>query len=346
MASGRHFKERPAQPVDAGDGAERGSGREGCRIRRSAGRSRLPGRRPRGRTRSRFATGLGILLFLAGVALFLYPTVSEYLAAQRAAETVARAMAAQVADAPSAASGKRAKEGDAAYEYLRAYNERVRAGTAGAVNDPWGLGSDREELDEVGLADGLIGSIAIPAMGETLPLYLGSTREHMAHGATVTAGTSAPLGETDSNVLIAAHRGPGNGLAMFRDIENLQPGDELTIDTLWDTLTYRVVETRTVSPSDVQAVGIQPGRDMVTLLTCHPYGHNYQRYLVYCERVEDAGSTAATEGGAAAWLNPLQQALAPSSSPVQVAERWLRVAGLALIVLVPVVVAARAVRRA
>ena len=363
MAGGRHFKAQaldtaptpsarhmahapqPNAPQHERENAST-AGRE-----RSNGRNRSCGRkrgRGHGHNHGRLATALGVLFFLAGVALFLCPTASEWIAAQQAQELLDRVMAAEVSDAPGADPSKRAKDGEPAYEYLRAYNERVREGTAGVVNDPWGIGSDQEELEDVGLTDGIVGSISVPALGQVLPLYLGASKAHMYYGAAVTAGTSAPLGETDSNVVIAAHRGGYRGQAMFRDIENLQVGDEITIDTLWDTLVYRVRETRVISPDDVDAVKVQPGRDMVTLLTCHPYGHNYQRYLVYCDRVEDAdvdaSGSADAAGAKTVWLNPLQQALEPSTSPLQVAERWIRVVGLGLIALVLLAVLVRGAR--
>ena len=87
--------------------------------------------------------------------------------------------------------------------------------------------------------------------------------------------------------MIAGHRGYG-GYDYFRHIDKLEPGDEVIITNLWDTLTYRVTDIKIVSPDDVNAILIQPGKDMITLLTCHPYasGGKY-RYLVYCERVTE-----------------------------------------------------------
>ena len=83
------------------------------------------------------------------------------------------------------------------------------------------------------------------------------------------------------------HRGYG-GYDYFRYIDKLEPGDEVIITNLWDTLTYRVTDIKIVSPDDVNAILIQPDKDMITLLTCHPYasGGKY-RYLVFCERVTE-----------------------------------------------------------
>ena len=87
--------------------------------------------------------------------------------------------------------------------------------------------------------------------------------------------------------MIAGHRGYG-GYKYFMDIELLEPGDEITITNLWGKLTYAVTEIQIISPDDVDAILIQPGRDLITLLTCHPYasGGKY-RDLVFCERVPD-----------------------------------------------------------
>jgi len=74
---------------------------------------------------------------------------------------------------------------------------------------------------------------------------------------------------------------------MFREIEKLKIGDEIFITNLWETMTYKVEKIEIISPDEINKIRIQEGKDMVTLVTCHPYPHNYQRYLVYCERVQD-----------------------------------------------------------
>ena len=74
---------------------------------------------------------------------------------------------------------------------------------------------------------------------------------------------------------------------MFCDIEIMEIGDEVIIKNLWETLKYRVSNIKIINPSDSQEVLIQSGKDMVTLITCHPYTKNYKRYVVYCEREKD-----------------------------------------------------------
>ena len=99
------------------------------------------------------------------------------------------------------------------------------------------------------------------------------------------AQTSIPIGGENSNSVIAGHRS-WNGYKYFLDIELLEAGDLVYITNLWGTLTYRVTEIQIINPNEIDAILIRPGKDMITLLTCHPYGSGgLYRYLVFCERV-------------------------------------------------------------
>ena len=69
---------------------------------------------------------------------------------------------------------------------------------------------------------------------------------------------------------------------------DIQPGDEVIITNLWETLQYRVAEIQIIQPNEVEQILIKPGQELVTLLTCHPYASGgRQRYLVICERVNE-----------------------------------------------------------
>lgn len=104
--------------------------------------------------------------------------------------------------------------------------------------------------------------------------------------------TSMPIGGINTNSVIAGHRGY-NGSPYFKYIENVQLGDYIYVTNPWGTLTYQAVEISIINPYDSDAVKIQEGKDMVTLLTCHPYASAGQyRYLVFCERVEDDSHNA------------------------------------------------------
>lgn len=121
--------------------------------------------------------------------------------------------------------------------------------------------------------------------------YLGANYDNMATGAAVLTQTSIPIGGANTNSVVAGHRGWG-GASYFRYIPDLTVGDTVIITNLWETLTYKVVEEKIIDPHEVDEILIVPGKDMVTLLTCHPYASGgRQRYLVYCERVTETEET-------------------------------------------------------
>jgi len=122
-------------------------------------------------------------------------------------------------------------------------------------------------------------------LDKKMPIYLGATYQHMADGAALLSQTSIPMGGTNTNAVIAGHRGWG-GASYFRYIDQLQPGDEVIITNLWEELHYEVSEIQIIQPNEVEKILIQPGRELITLLTCHPYASGgRQRYLVICERI-------------------------------------------------------------
>lgn len=298
--------------------------------------------RPR-RRRGLPALLMGVVLLVLGIALMIAPTVGAVIERSHA-DAVVEDFRREALGGESVLDSEityRPKEGDATYEALRAYNQEVRAGTGDAVNDPFALtGSD---LSELGLPDGIVGTISIPKMSVSLPLYLGATEDNLEKGACVVAGTSMPVGGASSNCVIAAHRSRWYGVQMFRDIELMEPGDTLTITTPWETLTYAVVGSEIIEPDDADALAVQDGRDMVTLLTCHPYTQTTQRYVVYCERVpneEAQPEPGLAEQAVAAFLP------APTEgSPELGAELALKIVGLAIVLGTGVFLVVDAVRR-
>lgn len=86
---------------------------------------------------------------------------------------------------------------------------------------------------------------------------------------------------------------------MFKDIEKLVKGDRIYIRNHWETLQYVVMKTEIIEPNEIEKVWIQEGKDMITLITCHPYPTNKQRYLVYAQRAtkdhEETGTLTTKE---------------------------------------------------
>ena len=169
---------------------------------------------------------------------------------------------------------------------LREYNQRIYAEKQSGLVDLEACETPAADLVAYGIEDEIIGVLKIPAMELTMPVYLGASDAHLAAGAAVLGNTSAPIGGDDTNCVIAGHRG-WKGADYFRHIDRLAVGDEVRITNLWETLTYTVADIQIIQPHEVDKIKIQSDRDLLTLITCHPYASGgRQRYVVYCERTE------------------------------------------------------------
>ena len=169
---------------------------------------------------------------------------------------------------------------------MQAYNDTIYAEGQSGLSCETDYEIPSFILSDYGLEDEVFAVLSIPALDLEMPVYLGATKANMAAGAAHMSQTSLPIGGENTNTVIAGHRG-WNGAAFFLYLPNLQIGDVVTITNLWETLTYKVVYKDVISPHDVEAIHIQEGRELLTLLTCHPPATGgRERYLVFCERVE------------------------------------------------------------
>lgn len=170
---------------------------------------------------------------------------------------------------------------DDLYVRCKEYNQNIYETKQEEMVDPWSVAAVPSELE---IEDDVFGYLEIPAMDVEMALYVGATNQNMAHGAAILSQTSMPIGGENTNCVIAGHRGY-QGIPYFREIEKLQLGDYIYITNPWETLTYEVTEIKIIDPDASDQILIQDGKDMVTLLTCHPYrSHGKYRYVVYCER--------------------------------------------------------------
>ena len=168
---------------------------------------------------------------------------------------------------------------------LQEYNRQLYAEKQCNLTDLEACEEPAADLTTYGIEDEIIGVLEIPAMELTMPVYLGASDAHLAAGAAVLGNTSAPIGGDNTNCVIAGHRG-WRGADYFRYIGRLQAGDTVTLTNLWETLTYTVADVQIIQPHEVDKVKIQQGRDLLTLLTCHPYASGgRERYVVYCEKL-------------------------------------------------------------
>lgn len=171
---------------------------------------------------------------------------------------------------------------DYLYTKMQEYNRNLNENGQSIV-DAFSYETPSFDLTQYGLKDNIIGIIEIPKINVNLPIYLGATKENLNKGATHLSQTSIPLGGENSNAVIAAHRSLVRN-PFFKNIDKLDIGDEVKIKTLWKSLTYIVTERKVISPYDSSEILIQENKDLVTLITCHPYGETSERYVVYCER--------------------------------------------------------------
>ena len=169
---------------------------------------------------------------------------------------------------------------------LQEYNRQLYAETQCNLVDIEVCKEPAADLTAYGIDDEIIGVLEISAMELTMPVYLGASDDHLSVGAAVLGNTSAPIGGDNTNCVIAGHRG-WRGADYFRHIDKLAVGDTVKLTNLWETLTYTVSDIQIIQPHEAEKIKIQQGRDLLTLLTCHPYASGgQQRYVVYCERTE------------------------------------------------------------
>ena len=218
---------------------------------------------------------LAARLAVAGVCVMLWPVVTGHTLQTNADEAVQNFLEER----------KPEQQYPELLADLQAYNQRIYDEKQSGLVDLEACEAPAADLTTYGVEDEIIGVLEIPAMELTMPVYLGASDNHLAAGAAVLGNTSAPIGGDNTNSVIAGHRG-WKGADYFRHIDRLRASDTVTLTNLWETLTYTVADIQIIQPHEVEKIKIQQGRDLLTLVTCHPYASGgRQRYVVYCERV-------------------------------------------------------------
>lgn len=178
------------------------------------------------------------------------------------------------------------KDRERFYKDAVAYNKSLTENGQDHMNATADVENFALDARNYGYSENMIGTIEIPRLDEKLGIYLGADYDGMAKGVAIFGMTSLPLGLGDENVAIAGHRG-WRGTPVFRDIQLIQVHDPIYITTPWRTLVYRVTGMEIVTPDDNTWCKIEKGRTMISLMTCHPYGNNYQRYIVFAELTDE-----------------------------------------------------------
>lgn len=178
------------------------------------------------------------------------------------------------------------KEIDRAWKEARAYNRQHRENY---IKDAFTAEEDyvlTHPYDQLLNPDGsaVMGTVEIPKIRITLAIHHGVGRRALEEGCGHIEGTSLPVGGAGCHAVIAAHRGLP-GAKLFTDLNQLEVGDEFYLHILDRILAYQVDRVRIIRPQTVDALKIEKGKDLVTLMTCTPYGVNSHRLLVRGHRV-------------------------------------------------------------
>ena len=216
--------------------------------------------------------------FLAGLGFFLFPYVNAWMANNDAKKEIEKFEVLK--------EEKKYDIHDLLFDMMEDYNYKLYNNGQNGISDAWTFNQKDFVISDYDFKNDVFAAITIPKMNLEMPIYLGASKENMARGITVLANTSLPIGGKNTNSVLAGHRGY-RGIPFFRDIENLQIGDEVIINNYWQELKYIVSDIQIILPSESEEVLIQDGKDMISLITCHPYRQNYQRYVVYCTREDD-----------------------------------------------------------
>lgn len=282
---------RDAHTGTAADG-EPGTGHEQSPApegRTGVDRAKGPaGASPRG-GRSPLMTAVRVFAILAWIVfagvLGYVPAATmwnNWEAARSAAE-----YAQQAADAAASAP----QEADAEMEAAREYNESL---TGVPIVDPYewssrGAGSTATSYADyesrlTGGGTGVMGRVRVPSVGIDLPVRHGTSVDVLATGAGHVYGTALPVGGPGTRPVITSHTGYPTA-TLFDHLVDVKPGDLMFVDVAGETLAYEVDGSSVVLPSEVDALRPREGEELLTLLTCTPYGVNSHRLLVTGHRV-------------------------------------------------------------
>lgn len=216
-----------------------------------------------------------IIVFLVGLSLLLYPTVSDYWNSLHQSSAIASYVE------------EIAEVNDDVYKEIwssaNAYNQKIAE--SGNIWTP-----DEEQLKEYEQQlsvskTGIMGYIDIPAIDCRLPIYHGTDDAVLQVAVGHIEGSSLPVGGPNTHCVLSGHRGLPSA-KLFTDLDKLSEGDIFMVQVLDETLTYEIKKVLIVKPYEVDALKIEEGKDLCTLVTCTPYGINSHRMLVQGSRIE------------------------------------------------------------
>ncbi|MDE5556447.1 MAG: class C sortase [Ruminococcus sp.] len=234
-----------------------------------------------------------IVILLAGLAIMLYPTFSDWWNKNMATHSIT-SYNETVASLDTGETERMLQE-------AHDYNEKLAKLYAPLTNYEE-ISGYNDILNISGT--GIMGYISIPFIKVELPIYHGTSEEVLNIAAGHLTGSSLPVGGNNTHAVISAHRGLPSA-KLFTDLDKLVVGDTFTINVLGEVLTYEIEEILIVKPEEVDKLAIIPDGDYVTLMTCTPYGINSHRMLLRSHRIETTYHYDAKVVADAAQVDPL-----------------------------------------
>lgn len=223
------------------------------------------------------------MVIIVGFYLLLYPWISNWLFQNRARSLVTAYQ--------NKIDNTSKQDLEEMLQKAKKYNDSLFR-TQVSLTDPFmePEGKDNAELEYDSLLNfddsGLMGYLEIPVISVNLPIFHGTDAYILENGVGHLEGSSLPVGGKDTHAVLTGHTGLTKA-KLFTDLVELEQKDFFFIHIAGRTFTYEVTAINVIIPEDISRLSVFPGKDLVTLVTCTPYGVNTHRLLVTGQRVDD-----------------------------------------------------------
>ena len=217
------------------------------------------------------------VIFLAGLSLMLYPTISDSLSSRRQTQAVTEYF--------SVVEGLSEQDFSELFQAAHEYNEGLHRNPNRFIMTDEENAHYRRLLNP--LETGIIGTLEIDVIDVHLPIYHGTDTGVLRIGLGHMEGTSLPVGGPGTHTVITGHRGLPSA-TLLTHLDSMAIGDLFHVHVLDATLTYRVDQIMIVLPHETGELALIPDADYCTLVTCTPYGLNTHRLLVRGRRVQES----------------------------------------------------------
>lgn len=221
---------------------------------------------------------MSLLIFIVGIGIFIYPAVSNYFAEKNQKEVIH--------EYQEYVNKAEQEEIEHQWELAETYNENL---AGDPVHDPFipgtGYALPDNYMEVLNINhDSVMGYVEIPKIGVYLPIFHGTSEQTLENGAGHIAESYLPIGGKNRHSIISAHRGLPSA-ELFTRLDEMEIGDVFYIHVLDATLAYEVNRIDVIEPSNLELLSPDKDMDLVTLLTCTPYGVNTHRLLVRGSRI-------------------------------------------------------------